>query len=239
MARPAIKVLFLSLVAALALAVPASASQSVASARTTAASPAGKVNVNVQVKRFVQQRGVLRAVSTVTATINGVTGVPTQSATQRVVLQVTAGRTCSILRLVINPIDLTLLGLNIHLDRVVLTITANRRGGVLGRLLCSLANTRVANAAAVRSANRALARQSSVMSFAVPTPARAAQAGTCTILNLFLGPIDLRLLGLRVHLNRVHLIITGNRAGGILGSLLCGLANPPAVPAVPGVPLPV
>lgn len=238
MARPAIKVLFLSLFAALALAVPASASQSVASARTTVASPAGKVNVNVKVNRFVQQRGTLRAVSTITATINGVTGVPAQSVTRRVVMQVTAGRTCSILRLVINPIDLTLLGLNIHLDRVVLTITANRRGGVLGQLLCSLANTRVANAAAVRSANRALTRQSSLMSFAVPTPARAAQAtGTCTILNLFLGPLDLRLLGLRVHLNRVHLVITGNPQGGILGSLLCGLAGQrlPLPPVVPGL----
>jgi hypothetical protein len=236
MARPAIPVLFLSLVAALALAAPASAS-SVASARTTVASPAGTVNVSAKVTRFVQRRGALRAVSNVTATVTGITGVPTQSVTRRVVLQVAPGRTCRVLRLVINPINLSLLGLNVRLSRVVLTITANRRGGILGQLLCSLTNTRVANAAAVRSANRTLAKRPlSVMRFGVPANAQAAQAGTCTILNLVLGPIDLRLLGLRVHLNRVRLLITANPAGGILGSLLCGLANRPVPPLpVPGV----
>jgi len=49
--------------------------------------------------------------------------------------------------------------------------------------------------------------------------------GTCTILDLTLGPLDLNLLGLMVHLNQVHLTITANPAGGLLGQLLCSIAN--------------
>jgi hypothetical protein len=48
-----------------------------------------------------------------------------------------------------------------------------------------------------------------------------------------LGPLHLDLLGLVVDLNQVHLTITGNPAGGILGRLLCGLANAPT-PTIPG-----
>jgi hypothetical protein len=43
----------------------------------------------------------------------------------------------------------------------------------------------------------------------------------CTVLDLTLGPLDLNLLGLMVHLDTVHLLITADSAGGILGSLLC------------------
>jgi ABC-type glycerol-3-phosphate transport system substrate-binding protein len=48
------------------------------------------------------------------------------------------------------------------------------------------------------------------------------QGGTCTILDLTLGPIDLFLLGLRVQTNEIHLTITAQR-GTLLGDLLCGL----------------
>jgi len=48
---------------------------------------------------------------------------------------------------------------------------------------------------------------------------------TCNVLNLTLGPLDLNLLGLVVHLNTVVLNITANPAGGLLGQLLCSVAN--------------
>jgi hypothetical protein len=35
------------------------------------------------------------------------------------------------------------------------------------------------------------------------------------------------LLGLVVDLNKVHLTITANPTGGVLGRLFCGLANTP------------
>ena len=51
------------------------------------------------------------------------------------------------------------------------------------------------------------------------------QAATCDILHLELGPLDLDLLGLEVHLNRVVLDIDADPTGGLLGSLLCAVAN--------------
>jgi hypothetical protein len=59
-------------------------------------------------------------------------------------------------------------------------------------------------------------------------------AATCSILNLNLGPLNLNLLGLVVHLNRVVLTINAQSGpGNLLGNLLCAVAgllngvNPP------------
>ena len=50
--------------------------------------------------------------------------------------------------------------------------------------------------------------------------------GTCQILDLTLGPLDLDLLGLVVHLDRVHLNITAQSGpGNLLGNLLCAVAH--------------
>ncbi|MBY8875409.1 hypothetical protein K7640_26590 [Micromonospora sp. PLK6-60] len=54
----------------------------------------------------------------------------------------------------------------------------------------------------------------------------AAINGTCDILNLDLGPLDLNLLGLRVQLNEINLDITAVQgAGNLLGNLLCAVAG--------------
>ena len=48
----------------------------------------------------------------------------------------------------------------------------------------------------------------------------------CAILNLVLGPLNLNLLGLVIHLNQVVLNITAVAgAGNLLGNLLCDVAN--------------
>jgi hypothetical protein len=61
--------------------------------------------------------------------------------------------------------------------------------------------------------------------FSVPVTLLQAN-GSCTILDLTLGPLHLDLLGLVVDLNQVHLTITGQTGpGNLLGNLLCGLAN--------------
>jgi hypothetical protein len=59
------------------------------------------------------------------------------------------------------------------------------------------------------------------------TPTAAAAAtGTCEILNLVLGPLDLDLLGLVVHLDQVVLNITAQQGpGNLLGNLLCAVAG--------------
>ena len=54
----------------------------------------------------------------------------------------------------------------------------------------------------------------------------SATAATCSILHLVLGPLDLNLLGLKVHLDRVVLDITAQSgSGNLLGNLLCAVAH--------------
>src|SRR5579884_255264 len=50
--------------------------------------------------------------------------------------------------------------------------------------------------------------------------------GTCTILTLHTGAIDLSLLGLNVSLSPIDLVITATAApGNLLGNLLCAVAH--------------
>jgi hypothetical protein len=54
------------------------------------------------------------------------------------------------------------------------------------------------------------------------TAATTQQAGSCTLLDLTIQPIDLDLLGLHLHTDTIHLVLTAQR-GTLLGNLLCGL----------------
>jgi len=91
----------------------------------------------VSVTDFTNQGGTLIASGTATLT-NTVTGVSESQAFA--VPVVSAVGTCEILDLVLGPLDLDLLGLVIHLDQVVLNITAEQGpGNLLGNLLCAIA----------------------------------------------------------------------------------------------------
>ena len=58
------------------------------------------------------------------------------------------------------------------------------------------------------------------------TSRTAAAAATCDILHLVLAPLDLDLLGLQVHLDRVVLdIVAESGAGNLLGNLLCAVTG--------------
>jgi hypothetical protein len=84
--------------------------------------------------------------------------------------------------------------------------------------------------AAIARVNKAIRRTGTLrpMAFSVPVTAVAAQqAPTCSVLDLVLGPLNVDLLGLVIDLKRVHLTITADPAGGVLGRLFCGLANTP------------
>jgi hypothetical protein len=60
----------------------------------------------------------------------------------------------------------------------------------------------------------------------VTLPVSTAGTGSCQILDLRLGPLDLNLLGLVVHLDVVHLNITAQQGpGNLLGNLLCAVAH--------------
>jgi hypothetical protein len=59
----------------------------------------------------------------------------------------------------------------------------------------------------------------------IALPVGVTQA-TCDILDLTLGPLDLDLLGLVIHLDQVHLTIDAEQGpGNLLGNLLCAVAG--------------
>lgn len=160
-----------------------------------------------------------------------------------------AQRICPVLDLTLGPLDLNLLGLMVHLDTVHLTITADSNGGLLGSLLCSLAGRGgpgLGSMKAAKTLTRAVNRSGlSTRGVRMVAPIYQTTSGSgvttlstskspmaiCTVLELTLGPLDLNLLGLIVHLggaaptDPVHLVITADSEGGILGSLLCSLAG--------------
>lgn len=96
------------------------------------------------ITRFVVQNGQLVAVGTLSGVVRDAAGTIIGNITNQVLrLPVILGQssgTCEILHLELGPLDLNLLGLVIHLDQVVLDITAvPGPGNLLGNLLCAIA----------------------------------------------------------------------------------------------------
>src|SRR5918997_6616285 len=148
----------------------------------------------------------------------------------RVAQRPTNGR-CNILALRLAPVHLALLGIRVDTSHISLDVTARRRGGVLGRLFCALANAEVRfPRAAIARINRQLDDAPIVTGSSAPVRA-ATHRGTCQILDLILGPLHLDLLGLVVDLygrtksDPVQVTITGEPGHGLLGDLLCSLAG--------------
>jgi hypothetical protein len=99
--------------------------------------------VTGQVTSFVVRKGRLTALANLTGsagsasqTLNGV-ALPIADGTNPVARSGVVN--CQILNLVLRPLDLNLLGLVVHLDRLHLNITAvPGSGNLLGNLLCSV-----------------------------------------------------------------------------------------------------
>jgi hypothetical protein len=92
------------------------------------------------VTRFAVQDGTLQAVGTL-GDLKDATGT-TLLAAQQITLPVVLpdSSSCQILHLELGPLDLNLLGLQVHLDKVVLDITAvPGPNNLLGNLLCAIA----------------------------------------------------------------------------------------------------
>jgi hypothetical protein len=222
-----------------------------AAAAITSAAPApstAQVQVRFQIQKFVKQGKGLVAHGTAVATYSdssGQTKTVTAPLTAHVLTRLklrglqSAAETCQVLNLRLDKLSLALLGLHVDLDKVVLTVTANSNGGALGSLFCDLAHTKVkvlqSTAKRLTQSARASGLATTGLGFSVPLRGGATTAtGTCPVLDLVLGPLDLQLLGLNATLNQVHLSITADASGGVLGSLFCQLATATAtLPAVP------
>jgi hypothetical protein len=148
---------------------------------------------------------------------------------------------CPILNLEINEIHLNLLGLRVDTSDICLDITAHEGEGLLGDLLCAVANLLEGGLdlgdilggllqLSPDDVETVLDGIRDVLNevLALATSPDAIVGGACNILNLALGPIDLNLLGLQVELDDcddgpVTIDITAVPGEGLLGDLLGGL----------------
>lgn len=148
----------IAFVAALALSVAAASSASAASSVGAAAPRASASAVTVPVTgtvqnggtfagtftitKFIAQGGQLLATGTLSGTLTNAAGQVIGTVSQLPVqMPFAIQASCQILHLELGPLDLNLLGLMVHLDRVVLDITAQQApGNLLGNLLCAIAH---------------------------------------------------------------------------------------------------
>ena len=97
-------------------------------------------------------------------------------------------------------------------------------GTATGACTVQLTGFQVVNgqlAAVVQIVNTATGDVIATLTQVLQTP-----SGTCQILHLVIGPIDLNLLGLMVHTNQIVLDITAQAGpGNLLGNLLCAVAH--------------
>jgi hypothetical protein len=197
------------------------------------ASPAlargSNLKVTVAVQRFTAAKHRTIAQGIAVARLNDFTGKST-TIKAPVTLRVSRSGSCRILTLTLDKLQLTLLGLNVNLSKVNLTVTGSAHGGVLGSLFCRLARAHVTSSrvAAVRALNARLHHHAlHPLGFTVPLSPKVTSSAVvpCPVLNLVLGPLHLDLLGLVVDLNQVTLTITATPGGGALGDLFCSLSH--------------
>jgi hypothetical protein len=168
----------------------------------------------------------------------------------------TAAASTPILDLHLAPIDLNLLGLEVKTSNICLDITANSGpGNLLGNLLTDVANllnggtplgsilggltgsqlSTLTNGITglLNGVLGSLSSPSSVSAGGTTAgaPATAASPATTPILHLSLGPVDLNLLGLEVHLDNCNNgpvtldVIAHSGPGNLLGNLISDVAH--------------
>ena len=234
--RKRFRLAMLPLAAVAGLAVAGAVAAAPAPTQVRAAKPA-RLAVGVEVLRFTTAGRAVHASGLVTAKLTDNSG-HVQTVKSTVALTASAGGGCKVLHLLLQQLNLNLLGLNAHLAKVVLDITGNAKGGVLGSLFCKLTKAKIASAARAADARVLTAavrrHKGHVLRFSAFINPRASTSqaanATCPVLDLIVGPLNLQLLGLVVNLNQVHLTVTANRSGGALGALFCQLANTTTIP---------
>ncbi len=154
-----------------------------------------------------------------------------------------------LVQLQLKPLDLNLLGLEVHTDPITVTISAQGGDGqLLGNLLGALGT--LVNFQGVGAAlNNALATTVNLVnsaSLALPAGSIATDtsgtvaASTTSVLDVTVAPVQLDLLGLLVTTSPIHLTLTAHSGTGlVLGNILTDLAhlfdNPPATLTVTDV----
>ena len=124
-----------------AAAPPSPVTVPVAGTFTDAVGGAGVFVGSLNVRQFRVVNNQVVAVGTLTGTLRNSLGAVVGTILRNVQLAVSFPQaTCDILSLELGPLDLDLLGLQVHLDRIVLDIVAQAgAGNLLGNLLCAIA----------------------------------------------------------------------------------------------------
>jgi hypothetical protein len=237
----------ISAIAALSVLVMTSGLPEAVAVPTPPAPPS--INIIPNITSVALVNGVLTATGTATAVVHGHTVTVPFSAP----VDVTASPNpdpndpCAILNLRLGPINLNLLGLVVQTSPICLVLTGFPNGGLLGQLLCGLANglnngiplvqylqslppdqLNTLLAGIVDILNGSLANlYNAVLTSIDSICGHPGHHRACAILHLEIGPLDLTLLGLNIVLDDcdngpVTVDITAVR-GALLGNLLCGL----------------
>jgi hypothetical protein len=135
--------LLVAMVSAFVL-MPATAGAQAAPGVLDVSGPVGGGNTftgQFTIQRFERSAaGQLTAVGTVSGVVTNAAGQVVQTITNTpgsaAISNINA--TCQVLNLVLGPLHLDLLGLVVDLNQVILTITADAAGGLLGQLLSGL-----------------------------------------------------------------------------------------------------
>ena len=212
-----------------------------------------RVSVDISAQRFVVEGDRIVARGPVAAKVVQSDGTTT-TLNKRITLRVKAANRCRILDLSLAELYLNLLGLEVRTSDINVEITGDSKRA-LGRLFCDLSkglklNKRKLAKRTAISLNRKLdGRPLRIVSFEAPvraqqqpsdggTRSRRAEVppvppGSCEVLNLLLGPLQLDLLGLIVELygptreEAVQVLVTANPNGGSVGAALCEVGGEP------------
>jgi len=237
--------------------LPPVAAQVAATPNLQVSVPISIQNINVTSITRDATTGVLTAVGTLTGTLLGHQFTTPITA---IITPPTGTQTCPILDLSLAPIHLDLLGLKVDTSAICLSISATPgEGNLLGNLLCGTTglldnlisdvtsavnaagggtldlttvlgdlNSILGNTQLLGGLNTLLGQ--ATQQFGSPSVTPATPAAT-SILDLSLGPVDLNLLGLNVHLDNcangpVTVMVSAQPgAGKLLGNLLSGVAH--------------
>jgi hypothetical protein len=177
--------------------------------------------------------GIITATGTVTGTLAGAPFSTTIDGLTITPLVGDPSGACSVLDLHLAPISIRLLGLHVDTSAICLSITAIPGGGLLGDLLCGLTDGGLPLNLLGSFLEDLLGEILTPALQQAQPPQSGGDSvctGTCEILDLVLGPLDLTLLGLNVHLDNcdngpVEVCVSATASEGLLGQLLCGLTG--------------
>ncbi len=203
------------------------------------------INIVPTITTLAVKDGQLLASGVVSAIVNGepvfagFSDVP-------VTLAVNQDPPCPLLNVQLPPLHLNLLGLVLDTTAICVNVTANAGAGLLGDLLCSVANalqagsnlTQIVNGLAQAELNNLLLGLTAVINGALAPLANAVATsiipaatgpGTCSAVSLTLPPINLNVLGLGVTVDNcaggTAAVALSGQPGTLLGNLTCSLVS--------------